>query len=159
MQHTREAFERWTSILNRDPASDHELISAVYLIIFPISCANAIPKSSDTTGGRIHHNHISHCQVIPSSSVEASFLIQIQMKQISSRKCRFLFGFSPGPYSHPDLRWMGNSSLDSPLQSCWGFREVSVERHKLPAEQAGARTSTTKDFQISQHLQHYIIPL
>lgn len=127
MQHTREAFERWTSILNRDSASDHGLISAVYLIIFPISCANAIPKSSDTTDGRIHHNHVSHCQVTPSSSVEASFVMQIQMKQTSSWKCRFFSEFSPGPCLHPDLRLMGNFSLDWLLESHWGFREVSID--------------------------------
>lgn len=132
MQHAREAFERWTSILNRDSAADHQLISDVYLIIFSISCANAIPKSSDTTDGSILHNHVFHCQDMPSSSVQASFIMQIQMKQINSRKCRFFFGFGPGSCSHPDLRLMGNFSLDLPLEPPWGFRKASVEHCRLP---------------------------
>lgn len=54
------------------------------------------------------------------------------MKQIRSRKCSGFFSFAPGPYSHPDLKLMRNFSLESPLESFWGFRKVSVEHRRLP---------------------------
>lgn len=101
MQHMKEVFETWTSILNRDSAADHQLISAAYLIIFPVSCANATPKSSDTADGRILHNYISHCRGIPSTSAQASCIMQIQLKLISSKNASFALGlllaFAPIP--------------------------------------------------------------
>lgn len=84
MQHRREAFEMWTSILNRDSAADHQLISAIYLIISPTSRANEIPKSSNTIDGRILHNHVSHHQgILKQLCIGFMYCAKIQLKQIS----------------------------------------------------------------------------
>lgn len=75
----REAFERRTSILNRDSAADHQLISATYLIIFPISFVQMLSKSPLTPSMLESLATTSHCQDIAKSSAWVYCIMQTEL--------------------------------------------------------------------------------